>query len=475
MSMDPNDLSNLVVPLPEDIQRAKDFGDFSLTRRLIHQKLNNARISEVLKDRLHTELKVLTVFEAKQYPYEETKALEMMQQSFVDFQREELDRLVEAGEVEWIYLNGKKVFHERFIANLVKTRSDYYTRYLFEEENGIDSARQVELDENVEKMKQLGQRTARIVLKQSLRPLTTLNKEDGPFLTHIPLPRDTGKVANAKILQTKGAVKQIDPFAAPQRTIAFETNDPSSIEATVEHSYELTAVYTDLFQLLDEQTMIRELTESEKNAFASALNEFAPHIQFTPFLQQLLQEILPEAKNPLERAYAIYHFVTTKVTYSFMREYYAIPNISEYCAVNQKGDCGVQALLFITLCRMANIPAEWESGLYVSEFFVGPHDWARFYLPEYGWLYVDVSFGGSAFRGGNEERWRYYFGNLDIFRLPANNCIQGGFTVAKQFLRADPIDNQRGEFESAKKGYRYDELDWQAELIEMTILEKALR
>ena len=51
-----------------------------------------------------------------------------------------------------------------------------------------------------------------------------------------------------------------------------------------------------------------------------------------------------------------------------MREYYAIPNISEYCAVNQKGDCGVQALLFITLCRMANIPAEWESGLYVSEF-----------------------------------------------------------------------------------------------------------
>ncbi|MDV7822506.1 hypothetical protein PSH08_05715 [Enterococcus gallinarum] len=110
MSMDPNDLSNLVVPLPEDIQRAKDFGDFSLTRRLIHQKLNNARISEVLKDRLQTELKVLTVFEAKQYPYEETKALEMMQQSFVDFQREELDRLVEAGEVEWIYLNGKKSF-----------------------------------------------------------------------------------------------------------------------------------------------------------------------------------------------------------------------------------------------------------------------------------------------------------------------------------------------------------------------------
>ena len=71
--MDPNDLSNLVVPLPEDIQRAKDFGDFSLTRRLIHQKLNNARISEVLKDRLQTELKVLTVLKQSNIPMKKRK------------------------------------------------------------------------------------------------------------------------------------------------------------------------------------------------------------------------------------------------------------------------------------------------------------------------------------------------------------------------------------------------------------------
>ena len=36
-----------------------------------------------------------------------------------------------------------------------------------------------------------------------------------------------------------------------------------------------------------------------------------------------------------------------------MREYFTISNISEYAATNLKGDCGVQAILFITLCRIA--------------------------------------------------------------------------------------------------------------------------
>ena len=49
-----------------------------------------------------------------------------------------------------------------------------------------------------------------------------------------------------------------------------------------------------------------------------------------------------------------------------MREYFTISNISEYAATNLKGDCGVQAILFITLCRIAGIPAKWQSGLYVS-------------------------------------------------------------------------------------------------------------
>ena len=74
-----------------------------------------------------------------------------------------------------------------------------------------------------------------------------------------------------------------------------------------------------------------------------------------------------------------------------MREYFTISNISEYAATNLKGDCGVQAILFITLCRIAGIPAKWQSGLYVSTHYTGCHDWAQFYIKPYGWLFADLS------------------------------------------------------------------------------------
>ena len=80
-------------------------------------------------------------------------------------------------------------------------------------------------------------------------------------------------------------------------------------------------------------------------------NEQAPHIRFTPYLQELLKEIIGDETNPIIKARKIYDFVTTKVMYSYMREYFTIECIPEYAAINLKGDCGVQALLFITPIR----------------------------------------------------------------------------------------------------------------------------
>ena len=89
-------------------------------------------------------------------------------------------------------------------------------------------------------------------------------------------------------------------------------------------------------------------------------------------------------------------FLTMKVRYSFMPAYFSQESIAENCARNLTGDCGVQTLLFITLCRCAGIPAKWESGWAAEPGFCGAHDWARFYVVPYGWLYADVSYGGDA-------------------------------------------------------------------------------
>ena len=140
-----------------------------------------------------------------------------------------------------------------------------------------------------------------------------------------------------------------------------------------------------------------------------------------------------------------------------MRQYAAITNIPEYCAYNQKGDCGVQAILFITLCRIIGIPAKWQSGLHVDPYSAGCHDWAEFYVEPYGWLFADPSFGGGALRNNDKERWNFYFGNLDPFRMVANSDFHYDFYPERKFLRHDPYDNQVGEIEYSDRPLKSNE------------------
>ena len=168
---------------------------------------------------------------------------------------------------------------------------------------------------------------------------------------------------------------------------------------------------------------------------------------FTPYLRMLAQEIIAGEENPLRKARRIYDYITQKMIYSYMRAYMTMPNVPEYIATSLKGDCGVQALLFITLCRIAGVPARWQSGLAVSPLDVGSHDWAQFYVAPYGWLFCDPSFGGAAWRMGDRERWDFYFGCIDPYRLPANSEYQHDYFVPFRHLRHDPYDNQQAEAE----------------------------
>ena len=96
--------------------------------------------------------------------------------------------------------------------------------------------------------------------------------------------------------------------------------------------------------------------------------------------------------------------------YAYVRAYRLIENGAEYAAANLRGDCGLQALLFITLCRILGIPARWESGLMADPTYIGSHDWAQFYTEAWGWLPVDCSFGGAGYRKNSPERRAFYLG-----------------------------------------------------------------
>ena len=243
------------------------------------------------------------------------------------------------------------------------------------------------------------------------------------------------------------------PEDALQRTVCWEETMTENHEFSVEYSYVHTARYHDVSAI-----------EPDAAQPCFDTGEEAPHIIFTPYLRALVQALTEGVDSLLERARIFYDFITLNMKYTFMPAYFILENIAEAAARSYTGDCGVFALLFVTLCRCAGIPAQWQSGLTAEPDFCGGHDWARFYIAPYGWLYADPSYGIAAVRARNETR-RFYFGNLDAYRMVANNAFQAPFTVPKQHWRADPYDNQVGEIETAERGLGYGEFERSKEVL----------
>ena len=451
------DLSYMKIPLPEDVLKLKNYGDFSGAQKMIDHFMTKD-IPNALRKRLEIEKDVLKVMGGNEYPYTYEEALEIMTSHLRDFKEEELQYLKEISAADWIYVDGTVHFQRRFYENLIKTRPDLAERVMVED---VDDAQANELkqkllNDNVHYMKEKGGRTVRTQIRATIKAQKDAEEVGRKVTVHLPIPKICQQVSKVDIIAASPEITKIADEDAAQRTVCFETELKADQEFMVEYAYDYHVDYVEL-----------DPAKASEEQPDFCTNEQAPHIRFTPYLQELLKEIIGDETNPIIKARKIYDFVTTKVMYSYMREYFTIECIPEYAAINLKGDCGVQALLFITLCRMTGIPARWQSGLYATEFYTGCHDWAQFYVDPYGWVFADLSFGGSAWRMGNTERWNYYFGNLDIFRMPANSEIQMEFTPEKKWLRIDPIDNQRGEIEYEDHGLSFDQVEVEQILVSM--------
>ena len=78
---------------------------------------------------------------------------------------------------------------------------------------------------------------------------------------------------------------------------------------------------------------------------------------------ELAEELTEGLTDPLAKARRFYDYVTTNVRYSYMRSYFCLESISDGCARNLVGDCGVQVLMFVTLCRCVGIPAVFHGAV----------------------------------------------------------------------------------------------------------------
>ncbi len=177
---------------------------------------------------------------------------------------------------------------------------------------------------------------------------------------------------------------------------------------------------------------------------AKYLVERPPHIVFDESLCALSREIVAGETNAYRIARRIFQWVHTNIPWAGAREYSTLNSLPQYALEHRHGDCGIQTMLFISLCRLNGIPARWESG-----WTTGPdrnmHDWCAVYLEPYGWLPVDVSYGLVP---SNDEREKWFFlGGIDSYRLVVNTDYEQPLYPAKMHFRSEIVDFQRGEVE----------------------------
>ena len=415
-----NDLSFLSVPLPYGIKEEIDRGNFKIARNIIKRYISGD-IPEPLKHRLEYELERMRRLRID-FPYSREKALQILHKELKNFREEELDKWINLGIVDRMLIDGKERFFVRFLANIIflepklkkrRTRKDRLGEYL---KNLIEeSIRRINEGETKKYRVQAG---IKLHIKKKI-------PEGEKYRVWLPLPRESFQSSNVKILAAKPANYYVSDEDLGQRTVYFESS---------RRDYHLEFVYE-----------IEEVREGiEGSGDEKYLQEKPPHIIFTPYLKTLAAQIAGDADNDYEKAYRIYKWITTHVNYTFVRAYSTYHNISEFVASSLRGDCGFMALLFITLCRILGIPAKWQSGWFITPKHASPHDWAQVYI-DGKWLPVDASFG-NAIRHGS-MRNQFYFGNLDAFRMIANDEFMADFVPEKRFVRTDPTDNQVGEVE----------------------------
>ena len=424
-----NNLSFLVIPLPEDVKREILLGNFDGARKIIN-RLFKRDLPKDMVLRLKYEEERLRRLE-KDYPHSREDALKILRESIVNFREEELDEWIKKGYIERIFINNEERFFERFLQNL------------FFLNKGIRGRRRRK-DEIGEYINRLRGRTIRRINSGDLRRYRIVAgiklriKRKGQFRVWLPVPKENFQISKVKILSGYPQRYEIGDNKAPQRTIYFEAG---AREYRVEFEY-----------IIEE---IRGGIDGDAN-ISDNLKEKLPHVRFTPYIRALAEKIIDDAEGDYERARRIYEWITHNINYTYVREYAAYDNISEFMATNMRGDCGFFALLFITLCRAIGIPAKWQSGWFITPKFVSPHDWAQVFV-DGSWLPVDASFGN--YRRGGRVRNEFYFGNLDAFRMIANDDFQVDFIPEKKYWRSDPVDNQRGEVENERRNLYFDEFD----------------
>lgn len=275
----------------------------------------------------------------------------------------------------------------------------------------------------------------------------------------LPFPQEYRQQHDVKLTSGDPPNGRIAPPSAPHRSIYFEqvvTDTGKAPRFRIEFEFTTSAYCPRL-----DPAAVKPYDKSSA-LYREFTAERAPHILMTPEVRTLAAEIVGDETNPLEKARRVFRWVSKNLPCVSEMEYSIIPSLSAKGLQARCGDCGVQGLTFITLCRAAGVPARWQSGWGTKPGEENMHDWSEIYIEPYGWLPADASYG---VREDDDPRVRDFFcGRLDPYRLIVNLDYGREFNPPKSSFRSEPTDFQRGEIEIDGHNLYFNEWDYEFEV-----------
>jgi transglutaminase-like putative cysteine protease len=413
-----------------------------------------AEMKEILKHLRH------------EYSQTAPQLLEKVKAKIADASLADLERWREAGQLQYRMIGGEVAYFRREPSNLFRFCDEAKARSAKPAAGNENFVLTDHLAKVIDEAKRTGQTEVapirhRIQYRLTV-PANAQGAKKGSLLrVWLPFPQEYRQQRDVKLISASPADPKIAPIGIKdgkilpnaQRTAYFEKRigdpaKPNVFEITFEY-----ASYAYYPTLRDEDA--RPLPANfDKNYLA----ERAPHILLDPAIRDTVAQIVGDETNPLAKARKLFHYVDSKISYCAEEEYLLIPSFSTKGLWSQRGDCGIQGMLFITLCRAAGIPARWQSGWETKPVNWNMHDWAEFYVEPWGWLPADPSYGLQ--KSPRQDVREFYFGHQDSYRLIVNLDYGSPLVPAKQSLRSEPADFQRGEVELDGRNLYFNEWDY---------------
>ena len=470
---------SMYLPLPSPVQQMKERGNLEEAEAYLQHLLETGECLPEERRRFRAELEILRRLPAE-YPYTRAEALELVRRYVPNFSEADFDSLLMKGKIFWRYLDGEARFFGRFFDSLCKTDS-FFAEAAEKRGHRIPGSDRRLLQESAEKMREQGELSVRITVRAELELEKAFFREGALVRAYLPLPRVTEEQGDI-VLEEMSAGGQLSAESAAQRVVFWEERFGENHPFIVSYRFLHTERYRDVYGLAERmqaEGRAEKQSENETTKYGAEKRTESGYDSalFPPsaYLRSLAAALTEGVTEPLVKAKCFYDFITKQVRYSFMPSYFCLDRMAERCAMDRVGDCGIQALLFLSLCEAVGIPARWESGLKTEPKFIGAHDWVRFYTPSFGWRAADLSYGGSAWKRGDELLHRFYFGNVDPWRMAANARILGETGFPEPEFRADPYDNQVGEMALDGRGLRYEEFRRRKEVLRAEEVPQVIR